>query len=76
NLLVRQAELQRECSRLQAEQENLVPAGKQARSERDAAEQALKVTLDLLERQRLARSENVEALRAALVPGEPCPVCG
>ncbi len=76
NLLARRAELQRECSRLQAEQENLVPAGKQARSERDAAEQALKVTLDLLERQRLARSENVEALRAALVPGEPCPVCG
>src|SRR5690606_15180442 len=76
NLLARQAELQRECSRLQAEQENLIPAGKQARSERDAAEQALKITLDLLERQRLARSENVEALRAALVPGEPCPVCG
>ncbi|WP_312669208.1 SbcC/MukB-like Walker B domain-containing protein, partial [Stutzerimonas nitrititolerans] len=76
NLLARQAELQRECSRLQAEQENLIPAGKQARSERDAAEQALKVTLDLLERQRLARSENVEALRAALVPAEPCPVCG
>src|SRR5690606_40703740 len=47
-----------------------------ARSERDAAEQALKLTLELLERQRLARSENVEALRAALVPVEPCPVCG
>ena len=76
SLLARQSELQNECGRLQTEQENLIPAGKQARSERDAAEQALKVTLDLLERQRLARSENVEALRAALVPGEPCPVCG
>ena len=76
HLLARQAELQSEYSRLQSEQQSLVPAGKQARIDRDAAEQALKVTLELLERQRLARSENVEALRAALVPGEPCPVCG
>ncbi|MCQ2048197.1 exonuclease SbcC [Stutzerimonas stutzeri] len=71
---------QRELSdahiRQQAELDSLVPQGKQLRSDRDAAEQALKVTLALLERQRLARSENVEALRAALVPGEPCPVCG
>ncbi|CDZ95766.1 AAA family ATPase [Pseudomonas saudiphocaensis] len=76
SLLARQTELHKESGRLQAEQEQLIPAGKQARSERDAAEQALKLTLELLERQRLARSENVEALRAALVPGEPCPVCG
>ncbi|MCQ4305465.1 exonuclease SbcC [Stutzerimonas frequens] len=60
----------------QAELDGLVPLGKQVRVERDAAEQALNVTLALLERQRLARSANVEALRAALVPGEPCPVCG
>ena len=60
----------------QAELDSLVPLGKQLRQERDAAEQALNVTLTLLERQRLARSENVEALRAALVPGVPCPVCG
>jgi len=60
----------------QAELDGLVPLGKQVRAERDAAEQALNVTLALLERQRLARSANVEALRAALVPGEPCPVCG
>src|SRR5690606_14610558 len=76
SLLARQTELHKESGRLQAEQEQLIPAGKQARSERDASEQALKLTLELLERQRLARSENVEALRAALVPGEPCPVCG
>ena len=76
SLLARQAELHNEYSRLRSEQEKLVPAGKQVRSERDAAEQALKLTQELLERQRLARSENVEALRAALVPGEPCPVCG
>ncbi|RRW40946.1 SbcC/MukB-like Walker B domain-containing protein [Stutzerimonas stutzeri] len=60
----------------QAELDSLVPLGKQVRIDRDAAEQALKVTLAVLERQRLARSENVEALRAALIPGEPCPVCG
>lgn len=75
-LLARQVALQNECNSLQAEQESLVPAGKQARRERDAAEQALEAILQLLERQRLARSDNVEALRAALVPGEPCPVCG
>lgn len=75
-LVASQRELSDAHSRQQAELDSLVPLGKQVRSERDAAEQALKVTLALLERQRLARSENVEALRAALVPGEPCPVCG
>ena len=76
SLVASQRELTDANSRQQAELDSLVPLGKQVRSERDAAEQALKVTLALLERQRLARSENVEALRAALVPGEPCPVCG
>ncbi|OOE15218.1 exonuclease SbcC [Stutzerimonas degradans] len=76
SLVASQRELSDAHSRQQAELDSLVPLGKQVRSERDAAEQALKVTLALLERQRLARSENVEALRAALVPGEPCPVCG
>ncbi|MEB2325817.1 MAG: AAA family ATPase [Pseudomonas sp.] len=76
SLVASQRELSDANSRQQAELDSLVPLGKQVRSERDAAEQALKVTLALLERQRLARSENVEALRAALVPGEPCPVCG
>ena len=69
-------ELAAAASSQQAELDGLVPLGQQARAERDAAEQALAVTLALLERQRLARSENVEALRTALVPGEPCPVCG
>lgn len=76
SLVASQRELSDAHSRQQAELVSLEPLGKQVRSERDAAEQALKVTLALLERQRLARSENVEALRAALVPGEPCPVCG
>ncbi|WP_278445664.1 SbcC/MukB-like Walker B domain-containing protein [Stutzerimonas kunmingensis] len=75
-LTASQRELSDAHIRQQAELDSLVPQGKQLRSDRDAAEQALKVTLALLERQRLARSENVEALRAALVPGEPCPVCG
>ena len=75
-LTTSQRELASAHIRQQAELDSLVPLGKQVRIDRDAAEQALKVTLALLERQRLARSENVEALRAALVPGEPCPVCG
>jgi len=75
-LTASQRELNDAHIRQQAELDSLVPLGKQVRNDRDAAEQALKVTLALLERQRLARSENVEALRASLVPGEPCPVCG
>ncbi|WP_448132323.1 AAA family ATPase [Stutzerimonas chloritidismutans] len=75
-LTASQRELSDAHIRQQAELDSLMPLGKQVRNDRDAAEQALKVTLALLERQRLARSENVEALRAALVPGEPCPVCG
>ncbi|MCW8158767.1 exonuclease SbcC [Stutzerimonas stutzeri] len=75
-LTASQRELSDTHIRQQAELDSLVPQGKQLRIDRDTAEQALKVTLALLERQRLARSENVEALRAALVPGEPCPVCG
>ncbi|MGE6662788.1 AAA family ATPase [Pseudomonas sp. NPDC077408] len=65
-----------EQSRQQHELNALTQAGKLARSERDDAEKALKVVQALLERQRLARSANVEALRAALAPGEPCSVCG
>lgn len=65
-----------EQSRQQQELGALTQAGKLARTERDDAEKALKVVQALLERQRLARSANVEALRAALAPGEPCSVCG
>ncbi len=74
--LAQQRMLQSEQSRQQKELEQLTEAGKLARAERDDAEKALKVVQALLERQRLARSANVEALRAALVPGEPCNVCG
>ncbi len=75
-LLVRQQTEQTAATAQQAELEQLAQDGKALRAERDAAEQVLQVTLALLERQRLARSESVETLRAALVPGEPCPVCG
>lgn len=65
-----------EKSRQKSDVDALTQAGKLARSERDDAEKALKVVQALLDRQRLARSANVEALRAALVLGEPCSVCG
>ncbi len=68
--------LQSEQSRQQKELDQLTEAGKLARIERDDAKKALEVVQALLERQRLARSANVEALRAALVTGEPCSVCG
>jgi exonuclease SbcC len=71
-----QRALQSEQSRQQTELDTLTQAGKLARNERDDAEKTLKVVQALLDRQRLARSANVEALRAALVPGEPCSVCG
>jgi len=74
--VAQQRMLQSEQSRQQKELEQLTEAGKLARTERDDAEKALKVVQALLERQRLARSANVEALRAALVAGEPCSVCG
>ena len=71
-----QQTLRDEQNRQQQELNALTQAGKLARTERDDAEKALKVVQALLDRQRLARSANVEALRAALAPGEPCSVCG
>jgi len=75
-LLTQQRTLQLEQHRQQTELSGLTDAGKLARAERDDAEKALKVVQALLDRQRLARSASVEALRAALKPGEPCTVCG
>ena len=75
-LVAQQRSLQSEQNRQQGELEALTQAGKAARNERDDAQKALQLVQALLERQRLARSANVEALRAALVPGEPCNVCG
>lgn len=39
-------------------------------------EQGLEVVRRMLDATRLAASENVDSLRAGLVEGEPCPVCG
>ena len=71
-----QRTLRHEQRRQQQKLDALTQAGKLARTERDDAEKALKVVQALLERQRMARRANVEALRAALAPGEPCSVCG
>jgi exonuclease SbcC len=53
-----------------------IAQGLKLKGEHDAAEQALKVTVELLQRQRLARSASVEQLRGQLVDQQPCPVCG
>ncbi|MCD5979227.1 AAA family ATPase [Pseudomonas quasicaspiana] len=53
-----------------------IASGLQFKTEHEAAEQALKVTVELLQRQRLARSASVEELRAQLIDQQPCPVCG
>ncbi|MDO7899653.1 AAA family ATPase [Pseudomonas citrulli] len=66
---------QRQQLALQA-RDRLVREGSEAKAELALAEQALTVTRELLERQRLARSESVEQLRAQLQDDQPCPVCG
>jgi exonuclease SbcC len=53
-----------------------IAQGLKLKGEHEAAEQALKVTVELLQRQRLARSASVEQLREQLVDHQPCPVCG
>lgn len=56
--------------------QQLIGEGTAAKAELESAEQALTLTRQLLERQRLARNTSVEELRAQLRDGEPCPVCG
>lgn len=58
------------------ERDRLAREGSEAKAELAIAEQTLTVTRELLERQRLARSESVEQLRAQLQDEQPCPVCG
>ncbi|CAG8865439.1 hypothetical protein PS627_01355 [Pseudomonas fluorescens] len=58
------------------QRQKLIGEGQQAKTELEAAEQALTLTRQLLERQRLARNASVEELRAQLQDGGPCPVCG
>jgi exonuclease SbcC len=73
----RWAELEERLAELNAQQQALAEQrqartteGKSVSAEHQAATQALDVTVQVLERQHLAR------LRAGLVPGEPCTVCG
>ncbi|MFJ2362597.1 AAA family ATPase [Pseudomonas sp. NPDC087697] len=72
----RTQELQQRLQTAQAERERLTGEGVQAKAELTVAEQTLKVTQELLERQRLARSASVEELRGQLQDDQPCPVCG
>ncbi|PRA60976.1 chromosome segregation protein SMC [Pseudomonas sp. MYb187] len=58
------------------QREQLISEGLSGKTRLTAAEQALDVTRQLLERQRLARSQSVEELRAQLQDDQPCPVCG
>jgi len=58
------------------QRQQLISEGTAAKAELEAAEQALTLTRQLLERQRLARHTSVEELRGQLRDGEPCPVCG
>ena len=60
----------------QQQRERLIGEGLQGKNDLTAAEQALNITRQLLERQRLARSASVEELRAQLQDDQPCPVCG
>ncbi|MFS0826682.1 AAA family ATPase [Pseudomonas phoenicis] len=66
---------ERQHAALQQRQQ-LIQDGTAAKTEHAAAEQALALTRQLLERQRLARHDSVEALRGQLRDGEPCTVCG
>lgn len=79
----RELELRQQLDALQQRQQQgmqqrkqLIAQGTAAKAELETAEQALKLTRQLLERQRLARNTSVEELRSQLRDGEPCPVCG
>ena len=61
---------------LQAQREQLIAQGTRTKAQCETAEQALQITRQLLERQRLARSASVEELRKQLQDDQPCPVCG
>ncbi|CAM4007006.1 Nuclease SbcCD subunit C [Pseudomonas reidholzensis] len=82
-LHAREQELQQSIEALRERQQQglqqrgqLITEGQSAKAELEAAEQALTLTRQLLERQRLARNTSVEELREQLREGEPCPVCG
>ena len=65
-----------QLGRMSAQREQRTAEGLRLKAEHQQAEQALQLTLELLKRQRLARSASVEQLRAQLEDEQPCPVCG
>ena len=60
----------------QQERQRLIAEGMQGKQALEQAQQALTLTRQLLERQRLARNASVEELRTQLQDDQPCPVCG
>ncbi|MGY2293328.1 AAA family ATPase [Pseudomonas sp. SDO528_S397] len=68
--------LAQKLSAVQQQREDLITSGQQTKAELTRAEQTLTVTKQLLDRQRLSRSESIEELRAKLQDDQPCPVCG
>ena len=72
----RSLDLQQRQQQALQHRERLTGEGVQAKQQLSVAEQALNVTRELLERQRLARSASVEELREQLQDDQPCPVCG
>ncbi|PVZ20336.1 MULTISPECIES: AAA family ATPase [unclassified Pseudomonas] len=72
----RLAQLAAQQQRLVEQREARTREGLAVRQQHEQATAALATTLQVLERQRLARDSSVEALRQQLRPGEPCNVCG
>ncbi|UFH50672.1 AAA family ATPase [Pseudomonas sp. KNUC1026] len=72
----RLAQLAVQQQRLGEQREARTREGMAVKQQHERATAALATTLQLLERQRLARDSSVEALRQQLQPGEPCAVCG
>jgi exonuclease SbcC len=76
DLTRQRAELAEEQQTLFDQCERRTAEGLHCKQQHEQAEQTLAVTLQVLDRQRLARSESVEQLRAQLQDDQPCPVCG
>ncbi|UVJ42637.1 AAA family ATPase [Pseudomonas sp. LS1212] len=75
--LEQRVQVMRQAQQQAGEQRELrTREGVALKAEHQEAEQALNVTLQVLQRQRLARSASVEQLRGQLQDDQPCPVCG
>jgi exonuclease SbcC len=72
----RLAGLAEQHTRMSEQREQRTAEGLRLKVEYQQAEHALQLTVELLKRQRMARSASVEQLRAELEDQHPCPVCG